>query len=105
MVPGNLGLLRRSGGGAWRHQRTYLERVESAVAGDSGWYFGFADDAEVAGYDAVRGADFVAGRPELAAALELPAGCLVVLEGTSLEAVLDAQNKLLWSSARRGRED
>ncbi len=87
--------------GAWQHERTYLERIATAVAGDSGWYLGFADDTAVTDYSAVRAADFVAERPELAAALELPAGCLLVLDGTSPAAVLDARNKLLWSSNRQ----
>jgi hypothetical protein len=91
--------------GASQHQRTYLERVPSAAAGDSGWYFGFADETPVTGYDAVRIADFLAGRPDLAAALELPAGYLAVLDGMSLEAVLDAQSRLLWSAAHRGNDD
>lgn len=92
--------------GAARYERIYLERIASAPAGDSGWYCGYADDTEVAGYDAVRVADFVAGRPELAPALELPVGCLVVLDGASLAAVLDAQNRLLWSTTQRaGRTD
>ena len=85
--------------GAWNHQRIYLERVESPTAGDSGWYVGFADDTEVGGYDAVRIADLLAGRPDLAAAVELPAGCLVVLDEACVEAVLDGKGTLLWPSA------
>ena len=84
--------------GAWNHQRIYLERVESPTAGDSGWYVGLADDTEVGGYDAVRVADLLAGRPDLEAALELPLGCLLVLDGACLEAVLDPRDTLLWPS-------
>jgi hypothetical protein len=79
-------------------QRIYLERVESPTPGDSGWYVGFADDAEVAGYDAVRIADFIARCPNLETALELPVGCLVVLDGACVEALLDPQGALLWPS-------
>jgi hypothetical protein len=84
---------------SWKHERIYLERVERMAAGDSGWYVGVVDDTEVDGYDAVRVADLLAGRPDLAAVVELPAGCLVVLDGARLEAVLDAQGTLLWPPA------
>lgn len=84
--------------GTWQQRRIYLERVESPTAGDSGWYVGFADDTEATGYDAVRVADFLAGRPDLEAALGLPVGCLLVLDGASVEAVLDPQGELVWPS-------
>ena len=90
--------------GAPQYQRVYLERVSGAPAGDSGWYFGPADNTEVTGYDAVRIVDFLAARPDLEAVLELPAGYLAVLDGASLEALLDARDRLLWS-ARRRRKD
>lgn len=82
--------------GAWTHHHIYLERAPAATAGDSGWYVGFADDTEVTGYEAARVADFLAGRPDLEAVLALPVGCLVVFAGVTLEAVLDAQDTLLW---------
>ena len=40
----------------------------------------------------------VAKSPDLAAAVELPAGCLVVLDGARLETVLDPRGRLLWPS-------
>jgi hypothetical protein len=89
--------------GIREHRHTYLERVESDTAGDSGWYVGFADDAPVSGYEAVRIADFLAGRPDLEPALELPVGCLIVLDGTALEAVLDPQDMLLWPAEAPAR--
>jgi len=82
--------------GVWEHRRIYLERVGSGMAADSGWYVGFADDTKAGGYEAVPIADFLVGRPDLEPALELPVGCLVVLNGTSLEAVLDPQDTLRW---------
>jgi hypothetical protein len=81
---------------AWRDRRVYLERLETAAAGDSGWYVGPADDSTVTAYKAMRAADFLAGRPDLQAALGLPPGFLVVLDGAAVEAVLDAQGRLLW---------
>ena len=91
--------------GACQHGRTYLERARSPATGDSGWYFGFADDTEVTGYDAVRIGDFLAGCPGLEAALELPVGCLIVFNGPSVEALFDAQDELLWSAARHDGDD
>ncbi len=80
----------------WKHRRIYLERVEPGTADDSGWHVGLADDTVASGYEAVRVTDFLSGRPDLEAVLELPVGCLVVLSGMSLEAALDPQNALLW---------
>jgi hypothetical protein len=57
---------------------------------------GCADDTVVSGYEAVRVAELLEARPDLEAVLELPAGCLVVLNGASLEAVLDPQDALCW---------
>ncbi len=85
--------------GTRERRRIYLERVVKTARGDSGWYVGSADDAEVAGCEAVRVVDLLAERPDLEAVLELPVGCLVVLTGTVLEAVLDPQDNLLWPGA------
>ena len=79
-----------------KHERVYLERIESTAAHDSGWYVGPADDSEVAALDAVRIGDLLNDRPELAVAFEWPVGCLIVLRGAALEAVLDAQGAVLW---------
>jgi hypothetical protein len=81
---------------AWRDRRVYLERLETAAAGDSGWYVGPADDSAVTAYEAMRAADFLAGRPNLQPVLGLPPGFLVVLDGGAVDAVLDAQDRLLW---------
>ena len=54
------------------------------------------------GEDAVRVADFLALRPDVAPLLELPPGYLVVLDGVVLEAVLDAEDKRLWPTVEMG---
>jgi hypothetical protein len=88
--------------GAGQPARIYLERLAGCGAGDSGWYIGSVDNVAPPGYDAVRVADMLAARPDLASLLELPPGCLVVLDGARLEAVFDAENKRLWSAANVG---
>lgn len=85
--------------GSWNHPRVYLERVEPSRRGDCGWYIGFADGTRVDDYESVRVADLVAMRPDLAEILALPIGYLVVLDRTSIEAVLDPQGRILWPSA------
>jgi hypothetical protein len=88
--------------GVWDHRRVYLERLETEAAHDSGWYLGMVADVTVTAYDAVRVDDLLTIRPDLEAVLGLPAGYLVVLDGASLEAVLDPQGTLLWPSAEGG---
>ena len=79
-----------------KHERVYLERIESTTAHDSGWYVGPADDSEVAGLDAVRIRDLLDDRPELAVAFEWPVGFLIVLREAAIETVLDARGAVLW---------
>jgi hypothetical protein len=89
-------------GAAQAGPRLYLERIDRASPGDSGWYVGSVDSAAAEAYEAVRTAEFVAARPDLAPLLELPAGCLAVVHGTELEVVVDAQDHVLWPSPRSG---
>jgi hypothetical protein len=77
-------------------QHIYLERVSSPAQNDSGWYVGFADETEATGHNAMRAADFLAARPDWAAVLELPAGCLVIVDGPALAAVYDPHGNLVW---------
>lgn len=84
--------------GVARCRRIYLERVPDAGAGDSGWHVGATDGAGAAGYEAFRLGELLARRPELEAALELPVGWLIVLEGATVESVLDPQDELRYPS-------
>ena len=82
--------------GAAQQSRIYLERRAATGAGDSGWYVGVVDDTAPSEYDALRVADWRAMRPDLAAVLELPTGCLLVLDGAALVAALDRADGVLW---------
>ncbi len=88
--------------GVGQQPHLYLERLGPSAAGDSGWYVGGVDDSTPSEHDAVRVADLLAARPELEPLLELPAGCLIVLDGATLEAVFDAGDNLLWSARAVG---
>jgi hypothetical protein len=82
--------------GALEQPRIYLERVETPSAGDSGWYVGIVEGVESPAFDALRVADLLSVRPDLAPLLELAAGSLVVLDGAALVAVLDGADRPLW---------
>jgi hypothetical protein len=77
-------------------RQVYLERAASAGQPDSGWYVGFADETEAAGHEAMRVADLVAARPDWAAVLALPAGCVVTFDGSAIQAVYDPRGHLVW---------
>lgn len=79
--------------------RVFLERQIAIIPGDSGWYMGNVDAVAAPAHDVVRVADILSARPEFATLLELPPGYLVVLAGTVLEAVLDADDKQVWPPA------
>ena len=74
----------------------YLERTTPAAADDTGWYIGIVDDARKLPCLAVRGVELLQVCPDLADILTLPVGYLVVLDGASIEAVLDPDDKLIW---------
>jgi len=82
--------------GVWNQLRIYLERVAPSSQGHCVWYVGFADDTEVARYEAVCAADLLALRPDWTEILELPKGTLVVLDGNTIESVLTLDSCDLW---------
>jgi hypothetical protein len=84
--------------GVLQSRHTYLERIDGAAQDDSGWFVGFADDSQAAAYDALRVADLLALRPDWAAVLALPPGCLVTCDGRELQAVYGPHGNLLWSA-------
>jgi hypothetical protein len=88
--------------GAAGQSRIYLERLAEVSRGDSGWYIGNVDDTATPVYDAVCVADMVAARPDIAPLLDLPAGHLIVLNGSELEAVFDARHQRLWPAGEGG---
>lgn len=84
--------------------RIYLERLDVAFPGDSGWYIGRADDAAPAAGGALTVAEVLAVRPDLAEVLTLPKGFLVVLDGGGVVAVLGPRDEDLWKTADQAAE-
>ena len=77
------------------HHRFYLERIGPSSRGDSGWYIGIIDARGTHDYEGIRIADLLDLRPDLSEILNLPVGYLVVLDGDSIEAVVDPNNKFV----------
>lgn len=83
----------------------YLERTDGA-AGDSGWYVGIGSPTESSDYAAIRVADLLERCPDFEEMLNLPVGYFVLLDAQGpIEALYDAQDNLLWSSADSGDND
>lgn len=78
------------------HTRIYLERTLPAGEDDSGWTIGLADGTTAVDYEAVTLADLEECRPDLHPLWALPVGYLVVLNGVMIEAILDADDKIIW---------
>ena len=76
-------------------QSFYAERSSRCSAGDSGWYLGSIHPQEAPEHHAVRIADLLAMRPDLAEILTLPAGYLVLLAGADIEAIVNASDELV----------
>jgi hypothetical protein len=77
----------------------YLERTGGAD-GDSGWYVGVGDAANLDGYTAIRVSDLLRACPHLAGMLGRPVGYLLLIDSaTKAEALFDEQDNLLWQSA------
>ena len=90
--------------GCWDAPRVYLERVEPAARDGCAWYIGPVEGDEdrgrpVGSLVAVRATDFLALRPDFSELLRLPAGFLAVLDGGSVETVLDANDRQVWPTA------
>ncbi|UCD30222.1 MAG: hypothetical protein JSV03_07065 [Planctomycetota bacterium] len=79
----------------WHQSRVYLERVEPSSPSDSGWYVGFSDGRKAKGYRALRIDDLLALRPDWDEILKLPKGYLVVVDGGTVEAVIDERGEIL----------
>jgi hypothetical protein len=79
--------------------RIYLERLEVAFPGDSGWYIGRADEGAIkpeAG-GALTVSELLAARPDLIDVLTLPRGFLAIMDGGGLLAVLGTRDEELWT--------
>jgi hypothetical protein len=88
--------------GAWDAGKIYLERVPDAddgsSAGDSGWYLARADgEASADPALSMTVGSLLQGRPDLTELLALPAGYLIVMDMTSVSAILDEKGKDVWA--------
>jgi hypothetical protein len=83
--------------------RIYLERVASCKPGDTGWFIGPAEVNSNPFVVTVPVADVLASRPEWAALLALPTGCLVIMDAGAIAAILDSTNQELWAAASMKR--
>ncbi|OPZ97096.1 MAG: hypothetical protein BWY71_01723 [Planctomycetes bacterium ADurb.Bin412] len=79
-------------------QRIYLLRAQSSPPGDSGWYIGPIKPEEDMEYLSLSIGEVLKMRPDLAVILEFPAGFLVLLNGNSIEVVLDADDRTVWQA-------
>jgi uncharacterized protein YbdZ (MbtH family) len=73
----------------------FLERVNGALPGDSGWFIGNLIEKETP-TEAITVADLLAVRPDFEHFLALPAGWLVVIEESGIKAVLNDRNENIW---------
>lgn len=80
-------------------ERVYLERTDHRQDGRSGWYLGPAEgqveQEELRLYYIFQLFNL---RPGILKVLALPKGCVTVLDGDEVEAVLDAEDRNIWRS-------
>ena len=76
-------------------EEIFLERVNGALPGDSGWFIGNLIERETQ-TEAITVADLLAVRPDFAPFLALPSGWLLVIEKSGVKALLDDKNENLW---------
>jgi hypothetical protein len=83
--------------------RVYIERLDPAGEGDSGWYLGSADEnaeaVDPAKLIAVRLADLLAARTDFTDLLGLPNSTLVILDAGGPAAIFDALGLDIWALA------
>ena len=82
----------------------YLERVESAGPQDSGWYAGSIEGSLPANLTAIRVGDLLTQGPQWTRMLDLPVGTLVVLQGETVEALLNDRGTILWPPSAESAE-
>lgn len=88
---------------SWRavkEQSIFAVRVAPATSGDSGWYIGPVEQpGATGGVRVCRVGEFTAQLPAMSAVLGLGRGALVVVTRGVIKAVLDAQDRDVWSPA------
>lgn len=81
-------------------RKLYLERKADVSAGDSGWYIGpVGEDGPTGELEARYAYQLLKERPELAQALALPPGYLVVFNDSTIEAVLNPEERDVWAKS------
>jgi hypothetical protein len=85
----------------WQQPRIYLQRLDAAFDGDSGWFIGSPEEDELAHeeFDAIRLGDVIAAREDLADILSLRVGFLIVMDAGGVAAILDAAGLDVWAVA------
>ena len=82
--------------GVWGETHVYFERAGACGESDSGWFIGPAAEKTLEGLVTVWLDELLAMRPDFADILTLPAHYLVVVQGGSVEAVLDSQDRCVY---------
>ncbi|NLX12996.1 MAG: hypothetical protein GXY44_04975 [Phycisphaerales bacterium] len=83
----------------WERGRVYLERVALPSRPAGCWYVGTREGGADAEPVAVQVGEILRQRPDWAEILNLARGGLVILNGNSLEAVLDERDRQVWPPA------
>ena len=80
--------------------RLFLHRhPKPASKADTGWSVAPADVGPEPEFDAIRAADLLRGRPDLADLLGLPYGFSVIIDSAGISEVLDAKQQPAWRRA------
>ncbi len=84
----------------WERERIYLERVALPSQPAGCWYIGAREGNSADPPVVVTAGEILRQRPDWTEILNLPRGCLVVLNSLGLEAILDARDRVVWPSAK-----
>ncbi|HEX4123262.1 MAG TPA: hypothetical protein VHY37_00940, partial [Tepidisphaeraceae bacterium] len=76
--------------GIYQDAAIYLQRLDPAFPGDSGWFLGPVDPRSDIRYVSVKISELESARPDLRDALPMPVGSLLVIDGGGLAAIIDA---------------
>jgi hypothetical protein len=74
----------------------FVHHAESSSSHDSGWSIGPTDGGQEAIWEAIRAADLLQDRPDLADLLGLPVRFSVIIDSSGISDVIDAQNHSAW---------
>ena len=93
--PGQIVLLARN---VNDQERIYLQRMEPAFPGDSGWYIGPAQGDDEPTLAALVASQVLAMRPDFANILPLPRGVLLGMDAQGIAALLISDDTDVWAS-------